>query len=137
MHAWHWDWHQSSFIIYFHDMDKDPLHFIWNWWYSFYSQDLKLMHLTVYMISMLVRLLKSLNNVISCQPLDAPTLNPSHEMDCLPYHYMYQHGKATQIFTFYFACLAVCHYPIGVFLSGSTLSWLVEFPQSCILLWTY
>jgi hypothetical protein len=44
------------------------------------GHDLKLMHLMMYMKSMLVRLLKNLNNVKSCTPFDVLTLNLDHKI---------------------------------------------------------
>jgi hypothetical protein len=49
----------------------------------FHGQNLKLVYLTVYMMRMLARLLKNLNNVALCIPLNAQTLNPDHEIDTL------------------------------------------------------
>jgi hypothetical protein len=48
----------------------------------FHDHDLKLVHLTVYMKLILV-LLKNLNSVKSCTPLDIPTLNHGHEMNTI------------------------------------------------------
>jgi hypothetical protein len=46
------------------------------------GRDLKLIHIILYMmLSMLVRLLKILNNVVPYTPLDAQTLNPGLEMN--------------------------------------------------------
>jgi hypothetical protein len=45
-------------------------------WYPFHSLDLKFVHLTVYIKSMLAR-----NNVESCTSLYSPTLNPDHEIE--------------------------------------------------------
>jgi hypothetical protein len=45
------------------------------------GHDLKLMHLMMYMKSMLVRFLKNLNNVKSCTPFDVLTLNPDYKID--------------------------------------------------------
>jgi hypothetical protein len=46
------------------------------------SLDLKLIHLMVYMESMLAyKTFKNLNNVKSCTPLNVLTLNPDHKMD--------------------------------------------------------
>jgi hypothetical protein len=43
--------------------------------------DLKLMHLMIYMKSILACLLKNLNNVKLCTPLDVSTLNPDYKID--------------------------------------------------------
>jgi hypothetical protein len=41
----------------------------------------KVMHLIVYIMSMLARLLNNLNNMASKTPLDAPTLNHNFEIE--------------------------------------------------------
>jgi hypothetical protein len=47
------------------------------------NQDLKLMHLMMYMKSILARFLKNLNNVKSCTLLNGSTLNSNHKMDSI------------------------------------------------------
>jgi hypothetical protein len=46
-------------------------------------QNLKIVHLTVYIKSMLTRFLKILNNMKSCTPLNVLTLNFNHTTDSI------------------------------------------------------
>jgi hypothetical protein len=62
-----------------------------NEYYLFIIIILRLVHLTVYMKSILVRLLKKLYNVISCTPLKTHKLqNSNHKID--PNHFI-SNGK--------------------------------------------
>lgn len=57
-------------------LDKDP-------WYFFYSQDLKLVHLTIYMIPYYLKNLKDVLTLTSCTPLDTSTLNLDLKIDTI------------------------------------------------------
>lgn len=57
------------------------------------SWNLKLVHLMVYIISMLTHLLKHINNVVSCTPLNIQTFNPNHKIDTMSYVYCVQYKQ--------------------------------------------
>jgi hypothetical protein len=50
---------------------------------TFHGKNLKLVYLMVYIKLVLTRLLKNLNNVELCRPIDVPSLNFDYEMDII------------------------------------------------------